>query len=162
MNTQKGFTLIEVLVSLGIFGVITVLVLSLQANSSQTTRLIVSQSKVQEELRFAAAIIADEVQRAIYVFPPCGIYSSGQPSTAATCDVSTPFPSDYVSSKMNVRFSQFVLGGNSGDFTRKPGVAAGSSGASTWEVGKATAPILAMITAPKGGLGSCALGATSL
>jgi prepilin-type N-terminal cleavage/methylation domain-containing protein len=160
MKTRKGFTLIEILVSLGIFGVIMVLVLSLQANSSQTTRLIVSQSKVQEELRYAAAIIADEVQRAIYVFPPCGIYSSGQPSTVATCDLDAPFPSDYVPNKMNVRFSKFVLGGNSGDFTRKPGASAGSTGASTWEVGSNTAPILAMITAPKNISGSCSSGSS--
>jgi prepilin-type N-terminal cleavage/methylation domain-containing protein len=73
MNSKSriaGFTLLEILISLGIFGVLLVAVLGLLRSASTSSTLLYNQSNMQEELRTASAIIADELQRAYYVFPP--------------------------------------------------------------------------------------------
>jgi prepilin-type N-terminal cleavage/methylation domain-containing protein len=66
----KGFTLLEILISLGILGVLLVAVLGLLRSASSSSTLLYNQSNMQEELRTASAIMSDELQRAYYVFPP--------------------------------------------------------------------------------------------
>jgi prepilin-type N-terminal cleavage/methylation domain-containing protein len=124
-----GFTLIEVLISLFILALILVGAGQLLSNSSTITRTINAQTSVQEELRAAAAIMNDEIQRAYYVFPP-------QSSVIKTSVAGSDVP---------VNWSQFNLGTSnlktgiheSTIFT----VNTGGSGSNP--------QILAMITAPR-------------
>lgn len=67
---DSGFTIIEVLISLFILAMIMVGAGQLLSDSSKITRNINAQTNVQEELRAAASIMNDEIQRAYYVFPP--------------------------------------------------------------------------------------------
>ncbi len=143
---SQGFTLVEMLAAMAVFSLVMLGALNLQQNSSQVSRVIVNTNQMQEELRNAAAIITDEVQRALYVFPPCGVYTSTGVYTttfaAATCPTSA-FPSGYVINKLNVTFSSFTLAA-SGSTTQRP-----DTSSRTWEVGQTSAPILAMIVAPR-------------
>ncbi len=151
---QSGFTLVETLISLGILGVMTITLLNLQKDVTQISTSVSAQASLAEDLRIAGAIIADEAQRAVYIFPPCGTYRYNQPAKNLTeaCDsdaTKTTVPAWATdTSWMNVYFSRFVLS-TSGDFMVRPDKVATATDARTWEVGKATAPILAMIVAPR-------------
>lgn len=149
-TTAKGFTLVEVLVSLTIFSVVMISALGLQQNSTKISTILVSTSTMTEDLRNAAAIITDEVQRALYVFPPCGV-KSGSTFTPQICST-TAFPTWYSSnpSDVNYTFSSFTLGA-SGSTRERP-----DNASTTWQVGLASAPMLAMIVGPRRpGTGSC-------
>lgn len=149
MKKTTGFTLVELLVSITLLGFILLFAGSFQISSQKITTSVIDDTTLTEELRNAANIISDEVQRAIYIFPPCGTYATNANTTLAACDNAAPFPATYNPARMNVNFSKFVLGGAGADFTRRPGVAS-SATSSTWEVGvDPGAPILAMIVAPK-------------
>jgi prepilin-type N-terminal cleavage/methylation domain-containing protein len=150
---QKGFTLIEVLVSLAVFSVVIVSALQLQRNSSDVSRTIVNTSSLQEEVRNVAALINDEVQRAVYVFPPCGVYATNGSSAPVLNPCSTsanPAWYDTSGQRISVVFSRFTLAA-SGNTTKRP-----DTGNRTWTPGENAAPILAMIVAPRRpGTGSC-------
>ncbi len=151
-NFRAGFTLIEVMISMAILGILTVAVINFERNSQDVTTMVTTQSAVQQDLRDAAAIISDEVQRAYYVFPPCGAYSSnGNPVPILYSCGGVFDAAKYVSGRMNVNFSKFTLAA-SGPTTERPDV----SGSRTWEVGETkNAPILAMISAPRDPTKAC-------
>jgi prepilin-type N-terminal cleavage/methylation domain-containing protein len=69
---NSGFTMVELLISMGILGFIFVAASQLLSDSMRGSQVVSAQTSLQEELRSAAAIIDDEVQRAYYVFPPQG------------------------------------------------------------------------------------------
>jgi prepilin-type N-terminal cleavage/methylation domain-containing protein len=145
---NTGFTLVELLISMAILGILTTAVLNLNLNARQITTGAIAQSSMQEELRTAAAIMADEVQRAFYVFPPCGAYTEIV-ATAYACG--TRFGSNYNTGALNVNYSQFVLAAT-GPTTLRPDKITGAADARTWTVSGAAnndAPILAMIVAPR-------------
>jgi prepilin-type N-terminal cleavage/methylation domain-containing protein len=87
-NAQHGFSLIELLVAIGILGIILTAVFSLVDSSNSVSRLVTSQTAMQSELRNAAAIIGDSVQRSSYIFPPQGS-SVSTTSTPVTVDWSS-------------------------------------------------------------------------
>jgi prepilin-type N-terminal cleavage/methylation domain-containing protein len=126
-NARSGFSIIELLISIAILGVIFVIANSLLVSSFDSTRIINSQTSIQEELRSAAALMNDEIQRAYYVFPP-------QASVIKTngADVA-------------VNWSSFTLGSSN--------MKTGIHGSDTFVVKTTTSgtnpPVLAMITAPK-------------
>ncbi len=150
--TKKGFTMVEVMISLGVFSLVMIGALTLQRDSTQISRTLVSTTSLQEEMRNASAIITDEVQRALYVFPPCGIKDSNTNTfTLQTCPT-TAFPAWYSPTNTNISFtfSRFTLGA-SGVTKERP-----DNSSTTWEVGLSTAPMLAMIVAPRRpGEGAC-------
>jgi prepilin-type N-terminal cleavage/methylation domain-containing protein len=149
----KGFTLVEVLVALGIFSVVIVSALQLQQNSSNVSRVIINTASLQEEVRNVAALINDEVQRAVYVFPPCGVYKTDGSVAPIlnTCSTSVnPAWYDTSGQKVSVVFSRFTLAA-SGNTTKRP-----DTGSRIWTPGVNAAPILAMIVAPRRpGTGTC-------
>jgi prepilin-type N-terminal cleavage/methylation domain-containing protein len=129
MNRTKGFTLVELLVALAVLSVVMVSTTSLFGNSIQASRVVVTSSQLQQNLRNAAQIMGDEIQRAIYVFPPQSSTIPLESGGSATVD-----------------WSSFVLGAGN----RKTGPHEPSNG--QWIVpstpSTTTPPFLAMITAP--------------
>jgi prepilin-type N-terminal cleavage/methylation domain-containing protein len=150
---QKGFTLIEVMVALAVFSVVIVSALQLQQNSSNVSRTIINTASLQEEVRNVAALISDEVQRAVYVFPPCGVYAtdgSAAPVLNACSTNANPAWYNTSGQRVSVVFSRFALTAT-GNTTKRP-----DTGARIWTPGENAAPILAMIVAPRRpGTGSC-------
>jgi prepilin-type N-terminal cleavage/methylation domain-containing protein len=128
-HMKSGLTLIEILVSLAILSIIIVSTSSLFGSSLQVSQTAISSSQLQQTLRSAGQIIGDEIQRAIYIFPPQGSTFSTQSNTTVT-----------------VNWSSFVLGSGN----RKTGPHEPANG--EWQVpltpSAATPPFLAMITAP--------------
>ncbi len=150
MKNSQGFTLIELLISLTVFSILMIGVLAMQRDATQISRSVINQTAIQDDLRNAAAIISDEVQRAIYVFPPCGRYSSGATPTLVACGAA--FATGYVPNVMNVNFSAFTFSAT-GSITARPNATGTSVADRTWEVrdldANRAAPILAMIVAPR-------------
>jgi prepilin-type N-terminal cleavage/methylation domain-containing protein len=150
LRKQAAFTLIELLVSMGLLGTFLVVINQYFISSNTITSSIAVQTISQEELRTAGAIINDTVQRAIYVFPPCGAYTSAPTSgtvivpdpiipAASTCGAVTGAAAQAV----QVTWSKFKLGNSDKTVT-------GPHNSTIWQVGKdPQAPILAMIVAPK-------------
>jgi hypothetical protein len=161
MKKTSGITLVELLVSVVILGTILLFSSSFQISSQKITTTVIDDTTLTEELRNTGAIISDEIQRAVYVFPPCGSYTLNSAPVVAACDNFAPFPTTYNPTRMNVNFSRFVLGGATAEFTRRPG--ATGTGASTWEVGfgNTASPILAMIVAPRVTSSVCGTGNTA-
>ncbi len=146
-NSKKsGLTLVELLVSAALLGAILLFSAQYFAQTSQLNSTIVSQATLQEELRNAGNIITDEIQRAVYVFPPCGIYSSARQPTPTLLPGCTGFaitPTATTLSLLNVSWSRFTMA-TTGNITKRP-----DDGTYVWEVGRTpNAPILAMIVAP--------------
>jgi hypothetical protein len=134
----------------------------------RVTNQVASQTAMQQELRTAGAQIAEEVQRALYVFPPCGEYSSsksaaGVSSTTVTFKPGCNFTSTV--SAMRVTFSKAKIA-SSGVTFRNHAINANTYGDNyTWEVGAPpsntastdalyplrgkTLPILMMIVGPR-------------
>jgi prepilin-type N-terminal cleavage/methylation domain-containing protein len=141
----KGFTLVELLVSMAVLGVILVAVSGIFASANQIGAIVSNQTALQQELRIAGNIITDEVQRAMYVYPPCGIYGgSTTPVLKVNC-ATTDFPTTVATvdpTKMYVGYSKLDIF-STGLRGMKP------DGTYDWKVGDTTAPILAMITAPR-------------
>jgi prepilin-type N-terminal cleavage/methylation domain-containing protein len=126
-HAQYGLSLIELLVAIGILGILLTAVFSLVDNSNSVSRLITSQTVMQAELRNAAAIIGDSIQRASYVFPPQG-------STLTT-----------TSSPITVDWSSFNLGAGN----KKTGPHESTIFAVTTSPNSTNPPFLAMIVAPR-------------
>jgi prepilin-type N-terminal cleavage/methylation domain-containing protein len=127
LKNQAGFSLVELLISIAILGVILVAVNGLLVASFGNSKVIGVQTNLQEEIRSAAAIINDEVQRAYYVFPP-----QGSVIKTASSDVTVDW------STFNLGASNFKTG------THESTVFDVTSGSST-----STPQILAMITTPR-------------
>jgi prepilin-type N-terminal cleavage/methylation domain-containing protein len=127
LKNLAGFSLIELLISIAILGVILVAVNGLLVASFGNSKVIGVQTNLQEEIRSAAAIINDEVQRAYYVFPP-----QGSVIKTATTDVTVDW------STFNLGTSNFKTG------THESTIFNVTSSSST-----TTPQILAMITTPR-------------
>jgi prepilin-type N-terminal cleavage/methylation domain-containing protein len=162
-----GFTLLEMLVSMGILSVVLLAVMQYLMSGLQVTRSVANQTALQTDLRITGAMIADEIQRAIYVFPPCGEYGTIKstsktvtvvtPTVDKTCDaVNTAEGDDQT--KVRVSFSRFNLSNSTSKGTtmyNEGGVAANKY---RWQVGTSALPagdanrsypILMMIVAPR-------------
>jgi prepilin-type N-terminal cleavage/methylation domain-containing protein len=145
----SGFTLVELLVSMAILGVVLGFLTKFLVDSKRYTSLIINQSAIQEELRSAGSLIVDDIQRSIYVYPPCGIYSTKNgtntiKSDCADSNFSTP-TSNTDLANVNVSWSKLKLV-SSGSRALKP---VGTNDYE-WAVGNdENAPILAMITVPR-------------
>jgi prepilin-type N-terminal cleavage/methylation domain-containing protein len=140
----NGFTLLELLISMVILSMILLVTFQFFSSSLQTTSLVSNQTLLQEELRNAGNLIADEVQRSIYIFPPCGKYASTTSTATAVTDCAT-FGAISAStlSQANVSWSKITLF-SSGTRGMKP------DGTYAWNVGTdVNAPILAMIVSPR-------------
>jgi prepilin-type N-terminal cleavage/methylation domain-containing protein len=151
-----GFTIIEMLISLALLGIILSLVFQYFSSANAATESNINQSDLQDELRVASEIISDEVQRALYVFPPCGTYSGDvavAPTTAA-CD-SFANPTAVSLTKLNVTWGSFLIS-KSKRFLRPNGVLGSTTNADYRRViGDTTAPVLAMIVPPRDTTASC-------
>ena len=142
IRRTHGFTIFEMLISMALLGVVLTLVFNYFASASAATATIINQTELQDELRTAAEIIGDEVQRAYYIFPPCGTYpGDGTAVTFAACD-SFANPTADSLKKLNVTWGSFKIV-STGTRFKKP------SGDYQWAVGSTTDPILAMISPPK-------------
>lgn len=102
-------------------------------DSSNITRNINAQTNVQEELRTAAAIMNEEIQRAYYVFPPQN--TATQPSVIKTQE-GTDVPVDW---------SYFTLGTS----IQKTGINENTNFTVNIGGSSSNPQILAMITAPR-------------
>lgn len=69
-STSAGFTLIEMLIASLVLVVMLGIAVSGLANGGRTTGTIVSRSDLIEDTRMAGQMIADELGRAVYVYPP--------------------------------------------------------------------------------------------
>jgi prepilin-type N-terminal cleavage/methylation domain-containing protein len=159
---QSAFTLLELLISMALLGMFLTIINQYFVSSNTITSNIATQTTSQEELRTAGAIINDTVQRAIYVFPPCGAYTSLPTSgtaivpdpiipTTSTCGAVTGASAMAV----QVTWSKFKFGHSDKTVT-------GPHNSTTWQVGiNPQAPILAMIVAPKQPTLECTTGTKS-
>ncbi len=127
-----GFTILEVLISLFLLAFILVGAGQLLSNSSTLTRDLTAQTDLQEELRSAAGIITEEIQRAYYVFPP-------QNSQIKTGD----------GAFITANWSTFNLMGPSGASSLKTGIHNSSTFSVNTPGSGANPQILAMITSPR-------------
>jgi prepilin-type N-terminal cleavage/methylation domain-containing protein len=168
MNKRmQGFTVLEMLISIGILSIVLLAVMQYLLSGLRVTKTVADQTTLQTDLRITGAMIADEIQRAIYVFPPCGEYGARKasdntvtvvtPIKDPTCDaVSTAEGDD--PTKVRVSFSRINLGTATSKGTtlyNEGGVAANKYrwqvGTSALAVGDANRsyPILMMIVAPR-------------
>ncbi len=140
----QGFSLIELIIAMAIFSVITIALMQIFVSSNKISTLVSNQATLQQELRNSGNLMVDEMQRAIYIYPPCGVYSFTAPRTPKPGCTPASFPSTAAlqeTTKMYVGFSKLPIF-SSGNRGQKP------NGTYDWEVGDTTAPILAMIVAP--------------
>jgi prepilin-type N-terminal cleavage/methylation domain-containing protein len=128
-SLQSGFSLIELLISIAIVGVIAIASVNLLRDATKTSSLVNTSAELQEELRLAAAIMSDEIERARYIFPPNGKFLEVNPS----------------SKNVTIDWSDFDLGSSN--------LRTGWHGQTKFEVNNlnsdAKPQILAMITAPR-------------
>jgi prepilin-type N-terminal cleavage/methylation domain-containing protein len=170
-----GFTILEMLVSMALLSIVSLAVMQYMMSGLQVTRMVANQTTLQTDLRITGAMIADEIQRAIYVFPPCGEYGTtktsfgnGNNTTTNVVTVVTPTidkkcdPVDtalgHDPTKVRVTFSRINMGKNASHGTtlyNEGGVAANKY---RWQVGTSALPagdanrsypILMMIVAPR-------------
>lgn len=173
----NGFTVLEMLVSMAILSIVLLAVLQYLMSGLSVTKSVANQTALQTDLRIAGAMISDEIQRAIYVFPPCGEYGTTKDSTGnvsvmtptidTTCDaVSTSEGDD--PTKVRVSFSRINMGDTGSKGTtlyNEGGVAANKY---RWQVGTSSLPatdpnrsypILMMIVAPRDSKMQCRVAA---
>jgi prepilin-type N-terminal cleavage/methylation domain-containing protein len=170
-----GFTILEMLVSMVLLSIVSLAVMQYMMSGLQVTRMVANQTTLQTDLRITGAMIADEIQRAIYVFPPCGEYGTTKISTTdsnnnttnmvtvvtptidKTCDAVNTAEGDD-NTKVRVSFSRLNLSNSTSKGTtmyNEGGVAANKY---RWQVGTSVLPagdanrsypILMMIVAPR-------------
>jgi prepilin-type N-terminal cleavage/methylation domain-containing protein len=147
----SGFTLLEMMISMALLGIILTVVFNFFNSSLKVTSIVSAQSQVQTEMRSVASMITEDVQRAIYVFPPCGEYKrDGTGKLTITGDITCTAKSS-ASNTLNVSWSKFSLA-STGETIKNP-----VTDSYDWFVGAGTtftktypgAPILAMITSPR-------------
>jgi prepilin-type N-terminal cleavage/methylation domain-containing protein len=87
---RSGFTLLEVLISMGILGIILTAVMGGIQSGNTTLGIAVSKSDLLEEIRNAGQIMSDEMAKASYIYPPGTTLNLGtdykvrQPGATAT------------------------------------------------------------------------------
>jgi prepilin-type N-terminal cleavage/methylation domain-containing protein len=162
-----GFTVLEMLVSMTLLSIVSLAVMQYMMSGLRVTRMVANQTTLQTDLRITGAMIADEIQRAIYVFPPCGEYGTVKnsnkevtvvaPTIDKTCDAVNTAEGDD-NTKVRVSFSRINMGKNGSNGTtlyNEGGVAANKY---RWQVGTSALPtgdpnrsypILMMIVAPR-------------
>jgi prepilin-type N-terminal cleavage/methylation domain-containing protein len=170
-----GFTVLEMLVSMALLSIVSLAVMQYMMSGLRVTRVVANQTTLQTDLRITGAMIADEIQRAIYVFPPCGEYGTTKtsfgngnntttnvvtvvtPTIDKTCDAVNTAEGDDPT-KVRVSFSRINMGKNGSHGTtlyNEGGVAAYRY---RWQVGTSALPagdpnrsypILMMIVAPR-------------
>jgi prepilin-type N-terminal cleavage/methylation domain-containing protein len=154
----SGFTLLEMMISMAILGIILTVVFNFFSSSLRTTSVISAQSGIQTEMRAVASVITEDIQRAIYVFPPCGEYKrDGAGVLTITGDVTCTSKSS-ASATLNVSWSKLSLA-STGETIKNP-----VSENYDWYVGASKsftkeylgAPMLAMITSPRDPTLACA------
>jgi hypothetical protein len=162
--------LLEALVSMGILGMILAMVSQYLQSGLNLTSTIANQTTMQGEIRAIGAMVSDEVQRALYVFPPCGEFGVTPNSSTqvlepfakfdTNCDPVDPLTDNLGRLKVNFSSIQIATSGNTlinlGAPANKryvwyvgappPGTA--SSDPRT-AFGAKSYPILAMITGPR-------------
>jgi prepilin-type N-terminal cleavage/methylation domain-containing protein len=143
----SGFTLLEMMISMAILGVILTVIFNFFSSSLKATSVV----SVQTEMRSVASMISEDIQRAIYVFPPCGEYKrDGTGKLTITGDITCTAKSS-ASNTLNVSWSKFSLA-STGETIKNP-----VSDNYDWFTGASKsftkdylgAPILAMITSPR-------------
>jgi prepilin-type N-terminal cleavage/methylation domain-containing protein len=127
-QSNLGFTMVELLISMAILGLIFVAASRLLSDAMKGSQVVSAQTSLQEELRSAAAIMNDEIQRAYYVFPPQASTVETQSATSVTVD-----------------WSSFDLG--TSNF--KTGIHESTTFAVSNAPSSTNPPFLAMITAPR-------------
>jgi prepilin-type N-terminal cleavage/methylation domain-containing protein len=160
----SGFTVLEMLVAMGLLGIFLTLISQFLISGFNVTTIISNQTKLQEEMRATGSMMTEEVQRALYVFPPCGVYSSVPTTTGA---LPAPVPDDTCAeptgapSTMKVTWSKFTVTA-SGITFKNP-----ATNTTAWQVGGpnsfsktiSSSPMLAMIAAPRDPSIKCTTGA---
>lgn len=66
---QAGFTLLELLVALGLMGIVMGAVLSLNVNTGRATSALQARSELTSETQIAQNYIAGKIRSAVYVYP---------------------------------------------------------------------------------------------
>ena len=66
---QAGFTLLELLVALGLMGIVMGAVLSLNVNTGRATSALQARSELTSETQIAQNYIAGKIRNAVYVYP---------------------------------------------------------------------------------------------
>jgi hypothetical protein len=168
MNKRlHGFTVLELMVSIGLLSLVLLAVMQYMLGGLRVTKIVADQTTLQTDLRITGAMIADEIQRAIYVFPPCGEYGARKASDN-TVNVVTPVidtTCDAVSSadgddetKVRVSFSRINLGQPTSKGTTLYNEGGTATNKYRWQVGTSALaagnanhsyPILMMIVAPR-------------
>jgi type II secretory pathway pseudopilin PulG len=159
-----GFTVLEMLVAMGLLGIFLTLISQFLTSGFNVMTTVSNQTKLQEEMRATGSMMTEEIQRALYIFPPCGTYSSVPTTTGAlpapvpddTCTAPTGTPST-----LKVTWSKFTIT-VSGNTFKNP-----ATNTLTWQVGGpnsftktiSSSPLLAMIVAPRNPSIKCTTGA---
>jgi prepilin-type N-terminal cleavage/methylation domain-containing protein len=176
-----GVTLLEMLISMAILGVILTLVANYLTSGLRVTAVVANQAQLQEELRTAGGLIADEVQRAIYVFPPCGeygtrktalgVYETLTPTIDNGCDAVNTAEGDDPN-RVRVSFSMFSLaqsgttlynsGGGTNKYIWQVGAPLSTAPSTNLLKGIQSSPFLAMIVAPRDSKMQCRISSTEV
>jgi prepilin-type N-terminal cleavage/methylation domain-containing protein len=170
INPQKskrtsGFTVLEMLVAMGLLGIFLTLISQFLTSGFNVMTTISNQTKLQEEMRATGSMMTEEIQRALYIFPPCGVYSSVPTTTGA---LPTPVPDNSCAaptgtpSTLKVTWSKFTIT-SSGNTFKNP-----ATSTTAWQVGGpnsfstaiSSSPMLVMIVAPRNPSFSCNFGIT--
>jgi type II secretory pathway pseudopilin PulG len=163
-----GFTVLELMVSIGLLSIVLLAVMQYMLGGLRVTKIVADQTTLQTELRITGAMIADEIQRAVYIFPPCGEYGTSKDSSTGVVSVTTPTIDKtcrYVDtsqgddpSKVRVSFSRINLSNASSQGTTMYNEGGVSANKYRWQVGTSALatgdanrsyPILMMIVAPR-------------
>jgi|GEM_PF-2425332 len=69
-HRPQGFTLVELLVVMALMGIFLGMMAAALNQSSRYTRNVTSRSEMNDELRTAGQMMADQITRALYIYPP--------------------------------------------------------------------------------------------
>jgi prepilin-type N-terminal cleavage/methylation domain-containing protein len=153
----QAFTVLEMLVAMVLLSIFMLLAQQFFLSSASTTSNVAGQTSLQQEIRAAGSVISDEVQRALYVFPPCGTYSSLPDASGSAPDpvIDTTCTNADSTYGVKVSWSSFDVV-TTGRTMLNPvtNTTAWSVGGPSVKFGSTTttinsAPVLAMISAPR-------------